>query len=72
MRLALTQLDVRPRCAEANRELTRGIDEVRGDIVVLPELAASGYGLMTHEEVAAAERIPEPALSLGSGCVIDP
>ena len=62
MRIAVAQLDLAPGALDANRRRTvEAIREARADLVVLPELASSGYGLLTREEVAAAaEPIPGP------------
>jgi N-carbamoylputrescine amidase len=65
-RVATAQLDLAPgaleanrrRCAEAIGEAARG----RADLVVLPELASSGYGLGDREHaLAASEPVPGPA-----------
>ena len=63
MRVAVAQLELAPGALAANRDTTAAaIREARADLVVLPELASSGYGLTTKEDVdRAAEPIPGPA-----------
>jgi predicted amidohydrolase len=65
LRLAVAQLDLAPGALEANRARTvAAVGEAAAAgarLVVLPELASSGYRLRTAEAVAAAaEEIPGP------------
>jgi N-carbamoylputrescine amidase len=65
LRVAVAQLDLAPGTLEANRTRTvAAVLEAAGAgarLVVLPELASSGYRLPTREAVAAAaEEIPGP------------
>jgi N-carbamoylputrescine amidase len=65
-RVAVAQLELLPGAVEANRARTvAAIEEAAGqgaELVILPELASSGYLLATAEAVAAAaETIPGPA-----------
>jgi N-carbamoylputrescine amidase len=66
LRIAVAQLDLAVADLEGNRRATvRAIDEgaaAGAGLVVLPELASSGYRLRTADAVAAsAETIPGPA-----------
>lgn len=77
MRVAVAQLELAPGALDANRErTTQAIREAGADLVVLPELASSGYGLVTKEDVErAAEPIPGPATeawrqAAGGGIVV--
>jgi len=80
-RVAVAQLDLAPGALEANRRRTVAavLDAGRGgaELVVLPELASSGYRLRSAEAVdAAAEEIPGPATeawraaAAEAGCVV--
>jgi predicted amidohydrolase len=65
LRLAVAQLDLAPGALDANRSRTVAAvleaAEAGARLVVLPELAASGYRLRTPEAVAAAaEETPGP------------
>ena len=81
LRLAVAQLELAPGALEANRARTvAAVAEARGQgarLVVLPELASSGYRLRTPEAVAAAaEEIPGPTTEAwaravaGSDCTV--
>jgi N-carbamoylputrescine amidase len=64
-RIAVAQLELHPGALEANRARTAAaIEEAAGagaELVILPELASSGYRLGTHAAVAAAaEEVPGP------------
>jgi N-carbamoylputrescine amidase len=79
-RIAVAQLDLRPGAVDDNRRRTvAAIEDAVGqgaELVVLPELASSGYRLGTPEAVAsAAEPIPGPTTAAwqaaaGDGCTV--
>jgi predicted amidohydrolase len=80
-RVAVAQLILAPTAVEANRRRTvAAIEEAAlagADLVVLPELASSGYRLTNSAEVAAsAETIPGPttdawrAAAAAAGCFV--
>jgi N-carbamoylputrescine amidase len=81
LRLAVAQLELAPGALEANRARTVAAVLEAGDggaeLVVLPELASSGYRLRTPDAVAAAaEEIPGPTTAAWSeaaaraGCTV--
>jgi predicted amidohydrolase len=81
LRLAVAQLDLATGAVEANRERTLAAvleaGEAGASLVVLPELASSGYRLRTAQAVAAAaEEIPGPTTAAWAraaaraGCVV--
>jgi N-carbamoylputrescine amidase len=81
VRVAVAQLDLPPLAFDANRRrCVAAIGEAarrRADLVVLPELASSGYRLRTpHAVAAAAEPIPGPTTAAwrdaaaAAGCIV--